>query len=168
MIYLFLLNLYFSMIFLMMIHPLSLGLILLIQSLMISMITGNFCLNFWFSYILFLVMIGGMLILFMYMTSIASNEMFNLNIKNLIFMLILTIILMTMFYKNLNFNLNLNIINSDSLNLSSSEKNYMIIMKFIFNPSLMILLFMIIYLFITLIAVVKITQYNQGPLRFMN
>nr|YP_010352242.1 NADH dehydrogenase subunit 6 [Reticulitermes dabieshanensis]UOL50336.1 NADH dehydrogenase subunit 6 [Reticulitermes dabieshanensis] len=57
-------------------HPLAMGMMLLLQTMMTCMISGTMYKSFWFSYILFMIMIGGMLVLFMYMTSLASNEMF--------------------------------------------------------------------------------------------
>nr|AXS65738.1 NADH dehydrogenase subunit 6 [Staphylinoidea sp. 8 KM-2017] len=153
-----------SLMFMFMSHPLSYGIILMIQTITTAMITGLMTPNFWFSYILFLIMIGGMLILFIYMTSIASNEKFNFSINMLFSFIIIMMmsILMIMFFDNFFFN---------ELNTSLNMPNYqmkMFINKFINFPSNMIMFLMIIYLFITLIAIVKITNINQGPLRKMN
>nr|AFC36316.1 NADH dehydrogenase subunit 6 [Callirhipis sp. MJTNT-2012] len=154
-----------SMIFLFMKHPLSMGLVLLIQSITTSLITGMFNHNFWFSYILFLIMIGGMLVLFIYMTSVASNEMFKYSNKlltlSLMMMLIMIIAIMLVDKTFMNMNLfttDLNMINENSLyNLTLS--------KYLNPPSSMILLIIIIYLLISLIAMVKITDIKHGPLR---
>nr|YP_009995321.1 NADH dehydrogenase subunit 6 [Ochthebius atriceps]QNP09724.1 NADH dehydrogenase subunit 6 [Ochthebius atriceps] len=154
-------NMMLSMTFLFMNHPLSMGLILMMQTIMISIITGLLNFNFWFSYILFLIMIGGMLVLFIYMTSIASNEKFKFNNKLTLVLMILNIIMNMLiilidnyFIKinNLNFNFNF-------------KSNYMMLSKFFNIPSNIIMFMMIIYLFITLIAVVKITDFKLGPLR---
>lgn len=60
-------------------HPVGLGLTLILHTLLISCVTGLVGGTFWFSYILFLVFLGGVLVLFIYMTSLASNEKFVLN-----------------------------------------------------------------------------------------
>nr|YP_009995477.1 NADH dehydrogenase subunit 6 [Ochthebius scopuli]QNP09932.1 NADH dehydrogenase subunit 6 [Ochthebius scopuli] len=155
------LNIILSVNFMFMMHPLSMGLTLLMQTILITLITGFMNFNFWFSYILFLIMIGGMLVLFIYMTSIASNEKFKFNIKLMIllsFMMIGNMIIYMMIDKNLimlnnsNFNINTNI-------------NYLMMSKFYNTPSNKIMFMMIIYLLITLIAVVKITDFKSGPLR---
>nr|AXS65768.1 NADH dehydrogenase subunit 6 [Staphylinoidea sp. 7 KM-2017] len=146
------------------IHPLSFGMILLIQTIMTALITGLMTPNFWFSYILFLIMIGGMLVLFIYMTSIASNEKFNFSIKlTLLFSMMIPTSIM------INYLMDKFIMNKTNFNSSLFENSSkMLINKFINFPSNMILYLMIIYLFITLIAVVKITNLNSGPLRKMN
>nr|YP_010576277.1 NADH dehydrogenase subunit 6 [Stilicoderus aquilinus]UZN43814.1 NADH dehydrogenase subunit 6 [Stilicoderus aquilinus] len=150
-----------SIIFILMNHPLSMGMILLSQTILTALITGLLSINFWFSYIMFLIMIGGMLILFIYMTSIASNELFMFSKKIFIFSLfmITMMILLNWFIINFNyFNMNLmNLFYNNSMNLSLTK---------LFNyPSNYIMFLMIIYLLITLIAVVKIVNINSGPLR---
>nr|ARH53724.1 NADH dehydrogenase subunit 6 [Anthobium melanocephalum] len=163
MIILMMISLMMSCIFLFLSHPLSMGMILLTQTMLISLITGFMSLNFWFSYILFLIMVGGMLVLFIYMTSVASNEKFKYsNMIFLIIMLFMSLIFilymkMDLFFMNLN-NFNLETI---SMNLFFNFS----LSKFLNYPSNVMLFLMIIYLFITLIAVVKITNINIGPLR---
>nr|YP_009995347.1 NADH dehydrogenase subunit 6 [Ochthebius deletus]QNP09750.1 NADH dehydrogenase subunit 6 [Ochthebius deletus] len=153
-------NIMLTMNFLFMIHPLSMGLILLLQTIMISLITGFLNFNYWFSYILFLIMIGGMLVLFIYMTSVASNEKFKVNNKllilNIMFLFIMSIIMFSDKYFIIINNFN---------NFINYNNNYFMLSKFYNNPSNSIMFMMIIYLFICLIAVVKITNFNLGPLR---
>nr|UZC78773.1 NADH dehydrogenase subunit 6 [Nephrotoma sp.] len=159
-----------SFLFTQMKHPLSMGFILLIQTIIICLLTGSMMKTFWFSYILFLIFIGGMLVLFIYMTSLASNEMFNFSIKNLIIisstlmflmMLIFIIndsILMNSFMLNMETNSimnEMNFIKEDTLNLNK-----------LYNfPTNMLTIMLINYLFLTLIIIVKITNNFHGPLR---
>nr|AXS65628.1 NADH dehydrogenase subunit 6 [Cucujoidea sp. 38 KM-2017] len=157
-------NLSMTLMFMFMKHPLSMGCILMIQTINISLMTGLMNLNFWYSYILFLVMVGGMLILFIYMTSIASNEKFKFNNK-LMSIPIITImlnfsLLMDQFY------FNLNIIN-ETIN-NKILINNLSMMKYLNLPSNMIYLMIIFYLLITMIAIVKITETKSGPLRQMS
>nr|ADO60598.1 NADH dehydrogenase subunit 6 [Boros schneideri] len=165
--YLMVMNLFLSLTFMILSHPLSMGLILLIQTLLISLITGNFNSNFWFSYILFLILIGGMLILFIYMTSVASNEKFNFNMKIMIITM-MTIPVILILPSIIKFYININMINNEILMFNNQNMIYLSTTKFINFPSNLILMFMIIYLFLTLIVVVKITNFNYGPLRQMN
>nr|YP_010563529.1 NADH dehydrogenase subunit 6 [Epicauta emmerichi]UBU96213.1 NADH dehydrogenase subunit 6 [Epicauta emmerichi] len=155
------LNMSFSILFMFLTHPLSLGLTLIIQTIIISIMTGSMCYNFWFSYILFLIMIGGMLILFIYMTSVASNEKFNFNLKLSMLMIFMTVMLMTFSFFNENLDL---VVNNDMINYDQNTLSISMI-KYTYIPTNMVLTFMIIYLFITLIAVVKITSLESGPLR---
>nr|YP_010166592.1 NADH dehydrogenase subunit 6 [Hydrocolus stagnalis]QRV62683.1 NADH dehydrogenase subunit 6 [Hydrocolus stagnalis] len=164
------LNLMLSLMFLFMNHPMSMGMILLIQTIIIALITGMYSYSFWFSYILFLIMIGGMLILFMYMTSLASNEKFDYS-KNMIMLimilsaisLILFIIYDSMFTNYIQKNSNM----LETLNqlILNKNENSMSLYMLYNNPNYLINILMINYLLITLIAIVKITKSNMGPLR---
>jgi NADH-ubiquinone oxidoreductase chain 6 len=60
-------------------HPVGLGLTLILHTLLIRGATGLAAGNFWFSYVLFLVFLGGVLVLFIYITRLASNEKFILS-----------------------------------------------------------------------------------------
>nr|ARH54426.1 NADH dehydrogenase subunit 6 [Lasioderma redtenbacheri] len=145
-----------SFMFIMMTHPLTMVILLICMSLMISLITGFMLNTFWFSYMLFLVMVGGMLVVFIYMTSVASNEKFLIkyNLFISIFIFFIFSLFIYMFFKNY----------SMSTDLSLYSYQYMF-NKFVMIPFCAVVMLMIIYLLITLIAVVKITQLNLGPLR---
>nr|WAT94182.1 NADH dehydrogenase subunit 6 [Oryctes rhinoceros]WAT94208.1 NADH dehydrogenase subunit 6 [Oryctes rhinoceros] len=144
-------------------HPISMGAILLLQTITVTLTIGFFHSNFWYSYILFLIMVSGMLVLFAYMTSVASNEKFIPSIK--IFIMITFIILSFLFtmammdpyYSNMSITFTDSIQNQYSYNLSMS--------KYFNYPHMSIMFMLIIYLLITLIAVVKITKIKMGPLR---
>nr|YP_010373913.1 NADH dehydrogenase subunit 6 [Coomaniella copipes]UPI13481.1 NADH dehydrogenase subunit 6 [Coomaniella copipes] len=146
-------------------HPLTMGFILLMQSITISLISGLSNLNFWFSYILFLIMVGGMLVLFIYMTSIASNEKFNYsNYLMVMFFSLLMLMMITMIFMEKFSHYN-NISNMDIFTLNFSEMWKLPLSKYFNYPSNFMLLMLMIYLFVTLIAIVKITNPQEGPLR---
>nr|YP_009776033.1 NADH dehydrogenase subunit 6 [Aulacophora indica]QJA26358.1 NADH dehydrogenase subunit 6 [Aulacophora indica]QRI59123.1 NADH dehydrogenase subunit 6 [Aulacophora indica] len=145
-------------------HPLSCGLILLIQTILVSLMSGLMNLNYWFSYILFLIMIGGMLILFIYMTSIASNEKFKFNSKLfIIFMISILLTLIFLFIDPFYLNKMNQLMDMKSQNYIYIENFSMI--KYLNFPNNMMMILMIIYLLITLIAIVKITNLSYGSLR---
>nr|YP_010411492.1 NADH dehydrogenase subunit 6 [Callirhopalus sedakowii]URN73823.1 NADH dehydrogenase subunit 6 [Callirhopalus sedakowii] len=153
----------FSLIFCFLNHPLSFGFIILSQTILISLISGILNLDYWFSYIIFLIMIGGMLVLFIYMTSIASNEKFKFKKKLLMTMIFPFMYLgFSMFTDN--FFMLMNLLDYDSLNQTIMNIN-MSMNKYMNMPSMLIMITMMIYLLITLIAIVKITQSKMGPLR---
>nr|QWL15076.1 NADH dehydrogenase subunit 6 [Epuraea sp.] len=153
-----------SFIFIFLNHPLSLGMILLIQTIIVSLISGKLSYNYWFSYILFLVMIGGLLILFIYMTSITSNKKFKFSFK--LFSLIIYLSIMTLFILSINqFIFNNFSINMDMTNFIMNKSNSYSSIKFFNNPNYMIMIMIFNYLLITLIAVTKISKTEKGPLR---
>uniref|UniRef100_UPI0030FEA2A7 NADH dehydrogenase subunit 6 n=1 Tax=Neopanorpa quadristigma TaxID=2521360 RepID=UPI0030FEA2A7 len=162
-----------SLIFTQMKHPLAMGLILLIQTLIICLTMGMISKTFWFSYILFLVFLGGMLVLFIYMTSLASNEMFSMSFKLIIWsisLLLLTMFISFLLDKNLilstfsNFDMN-NFMESFMLKTNENSLN---LTKLYNQPTSLITLMLINYLLLTLIVVVKITNIFYGPLRQKN
>jgi len=57
-------------------HPLAMGLNLLLSTFLISVIIGAGGLRFWVSYTLMLILSGGLLVLFVYVSLLASNESF--------------------------------------------------------------------------------------------
>nr|YP_010415044.1 NADH dehydrogenase subunit 6 [Agrilus ornatus]URW97765.1 NADH dehydrogenase subunit 6 [Agrilus ornatus] len=146
-------------------HPLSMGFNLLLQTVIMALMAGLLNINFWYSFILFLIMVGGMLILFIYMTSVASNEKFKFSTEIFGVMLIILTMLMT-----------INLI-ADPMSYIKETLTVMTdlemspnmwtlsLNKFLTYPLNMLLLLMMSYLFLTLVAVVKITEIKSGPLR---
>nr|YP_008758091.1 NADH dehydrogenase subunit 6 [Jellisonia amadoi]AGW80405.1 NADH dehydrogenase subunit 6 [Jellisonia amadoi] len=157
----------FSMAFSKMSHPLSLGFMLMIQTLWISILLGIISKTFWFSYILFITFLGGMLILFIYMTSLSSNEYFKFSIMTMLYSLTLLIIMLLMISKMNLFHLNF-FNNSDSMLFSFtmfSNINILNMNKLYNYPNNLITIMLIIYLLITLIIIVKMIDLSYGPMR---
>nr|AEP27720.1 NADH dehydrogenase subunit 6 [Otiorhynchus rugosostriatus] len=152
-----------SMIFMFLSHPLSFGFILLLQTIIISISSGMLNLDFWFSYILFLIMIGSMLVLFIYMTSIASNEKFK-------FSKYITMFLMIYIWMGIGC---LNMDNYFSMSETSNQDFFDQFMyninlsmnKFMNMPMTFLMILLMFYLLITLIAIVKISEFKMGTLR---
>nr|YP_010026613.1 NADH dehydrogenase subunit 6 [Phyllocnistis citrella]QOQ85861.1 NADH dehydrogenase subunit 6 [Phyllocnistis citrella] len=151
-------------------HPLMLGLIILVQTFFICILSGLLSGTYWFSYILFLTFLGGLLVLFIYVSSIASNEIFFK--MNKLFNLFLMILMFNLFMFYLLDNMNwLNFFCNYEMNelfnkfLFFNNENKINISKLYNNQTFLIMFLLINYLFITLIAVVKITNIFFGPLR---
>nr|YP_009019976.1 NADH dehydrogenase subunit 6 [Megaselia scalaris]AHJ91467.1 NADH dehydrogenase subunit 6 [Megaselia scalaris] len=154
--------LFTAILFIQLNHPLAMGLTLLIQTLFICLLTSLMNETYWFSYILFLVFMGGLLVLFIYVTSLASNETFSLSF-NIIFaaMILFSISMLIMyFYDSMNTN---NFFYSNNV----LPENTINLIKLFNYPTNLITILLMNYLLITLIAVVKITNIFYGPLRHM-
>nr|AXS66158.1 NADH dehydrogenase subunit 6 [Tenebrionoidea sp. 3 KM-2017] len=146
-------------------HPLTLSIMLFIQTILTCLFTGNLTLNYWYSYILFIIMVGGMLIIFIYMINIAANEKFKSNMTlYLILLTMLPMYFLTKFYKIFN----LSIFNQDTLMFKNFMNINFSMIKYFYMPLSMILTFAMIYLFIILILTVKISNFTKGPMRQMN
>nr|YP_009048689.1 NADH dehydrogenase subunit 6 [Byasa alcinous]AHZ89284.1 NADH dehydrogenase subunit 6 [Byasa alcinous] len=152
-------------------HPISMGFMILIQTLLTCIILGLINYTYWFSYILFLIFMGGLLVLFIYVSSIASNEMFNFNflLKNSIIIFLSIIFFFSILLMNnlnwLNFYFNYDMNKFFNLFLFFNNENKINISKLYNDQIYFLMIMMIIYLFIALIAMVKITNIFYGPLR---
>nr|QCQ20640.1 NADH dehydrogenase subunit 6 [Callinectes sapidus] len=153
-----------SLMFTRLVHPLSMGLTLLVQTVLISLAAGLSTCSYWFSYILFMIFLGGMLVLFIYVTSLASNESFSFSwstfSSSILILLIIFPIpflwdsLMTTFFTQ------------PPLPSLTSNSSSMLITSWIYSTNLMnFTLYIILYLLLTLVVVVKITNLFKGPLR---
>nr|YP_448930.1 NADH dehydrogenase subunit 6 [Tamolanica tamolana]ABB90941.1 NADH dehydrogenase subunit 6 [Tamolanica tamolana] len=160
------LSIILSIIFLFLNHPLSMGLILFLQAISMCFISGFMSLSFWFSYVLLLIYLGGMLVLFMYVTSLASNEMFFYSNKILFKIIFLPLIFMLIYFIYPYYPSNMYENMENSLTLSLIPNNFLL--KMYNQPINMITILIASYLFLTLIAVVKIINIYKGPLRQMN
>lgn len=142
----------------------NIGIILLLQTMIISIIIGLISYTSWFSYILFLVFLGGILVLFIYITRIASNEIFKKRfyfmtaIGIIIIIVILILLLLDPFI----------IVNPTMIEYERPNHIKILISPLYNRPSSNITMFIVIYLFLTLIVVVSITKFNIGPLRPTN
>nr|YP_010384314.1 NADH dehydrogenase subunit 6 [Hemisquilla californiensis]UGW52178.1 NADH dehydrogenase subunit 6 [Hemisquilla californiensis] len=166
--FLYLISMTFSLIFISLAHPLAMGMMLLLQTLLICATTALMNFYVWFSYILFLIFLGGMLVLFIYVTSLASNEMFQFSFKTLTFFFIMLMLGMLLLLTDplmMDFKMG----SSDMYyNLGDPHNNQMVLISNIYSSNtMMTTLFMILYLLLTLIVVVKITYTFLGPLRML-
>nr|YP_010726201.1 NADH dehydrogenase subunit 6 [Neodiprion huizeensis]WDY84637.1 NADH dehydrogenase subunit 6 [Neodiprion huizeensis] len=144
--------------------PFSLGLMLLIQTLLISISSGMLTLSFWYSYMLFLIILGSLLIIFIYVSSLISNVKFLFNKWMLLNMFIIAFTIMFIKFNTINF------LFEDLMKFNDISTNKIFLMKMsmnkLFNKPIYIITFMMMnYLFITLIIVVKIANINMGSLR---
>nr|URX54185.1 NADH dehydrogenase subunit 6 [Neotermes sp. 5 AB-2022a] len=140
-------------------HPLAMGMMLLLQTMMMCLISGLMHQSFWFQYILFMVFVGGMLVLFIYVASLASNEMFSLSMKMMLMATTMTAMMMMIKDQTT--------IDSKETELYTTTSNEIITLtsKLYNQPNGTMTILMALYLLMTLIVVVKVTNVSMGPLR---
>nr|WMC21024.1 NADH dehydrogenase subunit 6 [Ancistrocheirus sp. 2 FFA-2023] len=150
-----------SSVCLMVIQPLSLGFMLMMLTFCISGIISmvSFC---WYGYLLFLVYIGGLLVMFMYVISLIPNLIFLSSKVFLYFFIIFFGFFM------MNFFVTKDLVSVDIKSLCLFDYNSMSMgggtMIMMYDNFLCYLLLGVILLFV-LISVVKICYYCEGPLR---
>lgn len=161
------------------INPLLIGLILLLFSILISLNLIYFRFNSWFSFLIYLIIVGGVLILFLYFNRFIINIKILFKWKYIIIFILklfLLVFLLINFYNlnlldlNLFFN-NFNEINSYYLNMINNinYRNNLIQFLFLYNlPNNFIILFILIYLFFLLTTIVKIILFKKKTVRKIN
>nr|YP_009442043.1 NADH dehydrogenase subunit 6 [Maiestas dorsalis]APO09335.1 NADH dehydrogenase subunit 6 [Maiestas dorsalis] len=137
--------------------PMSMGILLLVQTTMSTLIISKIMPNSWLSMIMFLMFVGGLLILFMYMSSIASNEKFKPNLK------IMIIIMLLIFPMEELLSEMQNLENTNNLNLTYMEMTNMT--KIYNKKTFLITIMMFMYMFLTMVVVTSIIKIFKGPLR---
>nr|QCF39700.1 NADH dehydrogenase subunit 6 [Glomeridesmus spelaeus] len=139
-----------SMIFFQLTHPMEMSILLIIMTLTISVNSLLFSMTQWFSYILFLIYMGGVMVMFMYMSSLTPNK-FPITIKKIMPIMIFSL-LFIMFYDY-------------KMSKSMNFKSYMSIIKSFTFMSLNMTMIIIMILMITMISIIMITQNKKTPLR---
>uniref|UniRef100_A0AAU6PC27 NADH dehydrogenase subunit 6 n=1 Tax=Laticorona longa TaxID=3133674 RepID=A0AAU6PC27_9HEMI len=140
-------------------NPISMGLLLTFYSFLISFFIGSIMLTSWFCIIIILVMVGGLLIIFMYISSISSNEKFKFNLFLFyLFFMVSFFYLDEMFFENQTLDVSGMGSEIDLLESFSMVKLYN-------NSCNMLTFFMIIYLIFTMIVVSFVVKHHKGPLR---
>nr|QXJ42367.1 NADH dehydrogenase subunit 6 [Euprymna scolopes] len=150
-----------SSVSMMVIQPLSLGFMLMNMVFIVSVLMSMTIFS-WYGYLLFLVYVGGMLVMFMYVISLIPNFIF-LSGKVFFYFFVIFLSFMVMNFFMLKdmvkvVNNNMNMFNYDNLSMGGSS----IIMMY--DNFFCYLLLGFILLFV-LISVVKICYYCEGPLR---
>nr|QLM01564.1 NADH dehydrogenase subunit 6 [Palaemon longirostris] len=147
-------------------HPLAMGLTLIMQTILICSTTGLLSGLSWFSYILFLIFLGATLVLFIYVASLASNEIFTMTPwMTLILIIPIGVIPLVMFNESLMLPSkeileNSFLIYPEEINATQIKLNNM------YNPvSVNLTKVIILYLLLTLIVVVNLSSSFFGPLR---
>lgn len=110
----------------------------------------------WFSFILFLIFLGGLIVLFVYVVRLASNEKFELKLEEIsllsvIRLTVVVIIIFPAFFQK---------------NINNQITNFFDQTIIIFSNQIVILvIIVIVYLLFTLIVAVKVSSKYEGPLR---
>nr|UYA97847.1 NADH dehydrogenase subunit 6 [Coptosoma bifarium] len=137
-------------------HPLSMGLMLIAQTVMVAVISGMMIKSFMMSYIITIIMISGSLVLFIYMASMASNEKLKLSMKPLMVFMIMIAVSLAVNIKNKTFTENTQMTEFKSFN------------KLFNYPSVYMIMGMVVYLFFTMVVVSMNANTCEGPLRIKN
>nr|ASA39499.1 NADH dehydrogenase subunit 6 [Typhlatya sp. JR2016] len=155
-----------SIVFTKITHPLAMGAILLVQTVITAVLVSFFLKSTWFSYILFLIFLGAMLVLFIYVASLAPNETFSISypmVTLIVFAIALSAVIFIV--DPVLLAPSIFIETSSSLVLTTTPTTFTLLAPMYNVSSMKMTIFLILYLLLTLVAVVKITATHFGPLR---
>nr|YP_010277833.1 NADH dehydrogenase subunit 6 [Cataglyphis aenescens]UHY95037.1 NADH dehydrogenase subunit 6 [Cataglyphis aenescens] len=172
----FILTIIFSIMFILMsnismIHPIIMMIILLIYSSIICLNLSFWKSNYLYSIMLFLIMISGLLIIFLYFSSLISNEQINFKFNKFLF---LSFIINLTIFLNWKFNYNIysymkkyNFSETNQI-LYINEMNFQNILNLYEYPFNNITIASMFYLLITLFSIIKICSLKSISLRKIN
>nr|YP_010028480.1 NADH dehydrogenase subunit 6 [Laevistrombus canarium]QOS48842.1 NADH dehydrogenase subunit 6 [Laevistrombus canarium] len=141
-------------------QPLSLGLVIMILTLMMCCLSA-LLISSWYGYILFLIYVGGLLVMFAYVATLSPNVLFSGSYPIMLFFMMIPLFSL-IFYLYPFIDLN-------SLNYSSLYTNYMNLKIYgteLVSPDMIsVLIGLGLILLINLVVVVKICYYQHASLR---
>nr|QTT61140.1 NADH dehydrogenase subunit 6 [Tritia cuvierii] len=143
-----------------MMQPLSLGLVIMVSTLLMCFISA-IMLSSWYGYILFLIYVGGLLVMFAYVAALSPNVLFGKGTPMVFF--IFTIVPASMMFYSLP------LIDESSISYMNtfSEMKFLKIygVEMVAPQMISILIGLALILLINLIVVVKVCYYQQASLR---
>nr|YP_010990692.1 NADH dehydrogenase subunit 6 [Rhotana formosana]WOW99136.1 NADH dehydrogenase subunit 6 [Rhotana formosana] len=150
-----------STITMMMNHPMNMGMMLILQTTLACMLMTEMFSSPWYSYIMFISIVSGLMVMFIYMASIISNMKFKLNPT-----LMLTVMTLTLMLQNLSNSSTETIIKmiNNKIYILKNENLKTTIKFFNMNKGIMTMMIMLT-LFILLVSITNIVTKNKGPLK---
>lgn len=142
-------SIFTSIILVIALNPITIGISILTIALTLAIIYG-LTLSSWIAFLLFLIYIGGILVMFAYFVALSPNQQINklFITPSLIFIIsIFTVILYIQVYPRI------------------TPTFQFLINTFYTNINISLLILLAIILFLTIVVVVKIVTNNKGPLR---
>nr|YP_009480519.1 NADH dehydrogenase subunit 6 [Cryptopygus terranovus]APX54991.1 NADH dehydrogenase subunit 6 [Cryptopygus terranovus] len=137
-------------------HPVMLMMLILIQATLICLISWLYLKFSWFAYILFLVFLGGLMVLFIYITSLASNELMKYDLSSFTMAAVILFMVSTLVFFNWN---------GCSLDLMMFNKSINYFSGMYSLPTFTLIGLTMIYLLFTLIVVVKVSNKFDAPIK---
>nr|CCI69378.1 NADH dehydrogenase subunit 6 [Metacrangonyx sp. 4 MDMBR-2012] len=142
-------------------HPLLMSIMITIQAILVGLTIYYFSVISWFSYLLFMLFLSGMVIILIYVSSLASNTMmkyFFFDFKNIFIFL--------SFYGFMSYYATKIYIFCDNfIDFSNFENTVILFMKVYSKETYFLTMLLICYLLLVLIMVVKNSSFTKGPLR---
>nr|CCI69391.1 NADH dehydrogenase subunit 6 [Metacrangonyx sp. 5 MDMBR-2012] len=142
-------------------HPLFMSVMITLQSIIISATIFYFNSVSWFSYLLFMIFLGGMMVILIYVSSLTSNLMMSYySLKFISIMLFLVLFMFFVFFYNKG-----NYFYDNSINFSNLPFMLTLSGKMYSKDMYLFTILIIYYLLVLLVLTVKVSAFTKGPLR---
>nr|YP_009905722.1 NADH dehydrogenase subunit 6 [Ochetellus glaber]QGW36346.1 NADH dehydrogenase subunit 6 [Ochetellus glaber] len=149
-------------------HPILIMSMIIMYSVLMSMNMSIWKMNYMYSIMLFLIMISGLLIIFLYFSSLISNEKMNLSLNfNIISIITMNFILimLNILYKKL-YNYNMIFKTKDNMSIMEvNNKSFQNILNLYTYPFNNLTILCMSFLLISLFSIIKISSLKSKPLR---
>lgn len=149
-------------------HPIILLIILILLTILISL-KINIIFKSWTNFILFLIIIGGLIVIYIYITRLINNKNLYINLKNFLIIslkLILIILILILILNILsNNNLYFNSQEIFSFNYNIFEKKNELIISELYYYNKYSIIFIILYLYYSIICIINICYKTKKPIR---
>nr|BAX02006.1 NADH dehydrogenase subunit 6 [Daphnia galeata] len=144
-------------------HPLMMGLIILVLTITMAAGMALFSISTWLSYILILILLGGLLVIFIYISLLAPNEnQVTFGVKKML----MVVTLSTLFTVFISLNLETWTSKSNAFSPLSNDTENLSWLDLFYSSDLgSVTMFLVLYLFLTLITVIFISKTNSSSLR---
>nr|CCI69495.1 NADH dehydrogenase subunit 6 [Metacrangonyx sp. 1 MDMBR-2012] len=142
-------------------HPLFMSTMIALQSVLIGLTIYFFTSISWFSYLLFMIFLSGMMVILIYISSLASNLLMNYFVTDLKNLIMLMLLFMSFYFLTIK----MNYFYDNNMNFSNLSNLILLSVKVYSKEMYMFTVMIICYLLALLILVVKNSLFTKGPLR---
>lgn len=134
-------------------HPIILAFMVILQSIIIARLISRKAFFRWFGFFIFIIYLGGILILFSYIISLINSKRVILFTNKILFLTMIIFFILNLFKENIRF-----------LEISSRKFSKLIISSFRLR-SIKLRLYLILFLLLVIVIVVFITETRKGNIR---
>lgn len=138
------------------VHPMIITISVIISVLLVIIFLGGFFSSFWLRYVILLVFLGGLLVLFVYISSLSGNEpVFKYSWNGVVIFGFILLLISFPFEMRV-----------DGNYFNELDTFYCLIMAY-FSNNVKFVVFLLVYLVFLLLVVTDLTKFMFGPLRII-
>uniref|UniRef100_UPI0030DE8CB7 NADH dehydrogenase subunit 6 n=1 Tax=Stenchaetothrips biformis TaxID=1100830 RepID=UPI0030DE8CB7 len=134
-------------------HPMMLAFMVILQSIIMASLISSKAFFSWFGFFIFIIYLGGVLMLFSYIISLINSKSVMLFTNKMLFLTMMVFFMLNLFKENISF-----------LEISSSKFSKLIMSSFSLS-SMKLSLYLMLFLLLVMVMVVFMTETSKGNMR---